>query len=46
MEQFVLTQETQECFSEVAHRKARLSKTNIFKDPTRIPSNQGPFLRD
>ena len=46
MEQFVLIEETNECFNEAVHRKARLNKTNVYKDPARILSNQGPFLRD
>ena len=33
-----------ERFNEVFHRKARLSKKNIYKVPARIPSDQGPFL--
>ena len=46
MEQFVLIEETKECFNEAAHRKSRLSKANVYKDPSRILRNQGHFLSD
>ena len=43
---FVLNQAIKKYFNEEAHRRARLSKINIYKVFSRISSNQGPFFSD